>query len=174
MGVDDMGLNLFSPYPGSELFSYLQTTGKIKKIDHSYFEDLMVFQNIRRSSYFCENIGSRELSFYRLVGLCSFYGFGYLLRPSRILRTIRNYRADRSDTVFEERLFALFHRRQIEKATLRREIVTSNPSSLATEVFRRGSLPSGVAEPVAERIVEVEPMPVAERESVTPVALNRS
>ena len=174
MGVDDMGLNLFSPYPGSELFSYLQTTGKIKKIDHSYFEDLMVFQNIRRSSYFCENIGSRELSFYRLVGLCSFYGFGYLLRPSRILRTIRNYRADRSDTVFEERLFALFHRRQIEKVTLRREVVTSNPSSLATEVSGRGSLPPGVAEPVAEPIVVVEPIPVAERESVTPVTLNRS
>jgi radical SAM superfamily enzyme YgiQ (UPF0313 family) len=174
MGVDDMGLNLFSPYPGSELFSYLQTTGKIKKIDHSYFEDLMVFQNIRRSSYFCENIGSRELSFYRLVGLCSFYGFGYLLRPSRILRTIRNYRADRSDTVFEERLFALFHRRQIEKVTLRREIVTSSPSSLATEVpGRRDSLPSGAAEPVAELVVAAEPMVVAERESVTPVALNR-
>ena len=45
MGVEDLALNLFSPYPGSELFSYLQTTGKIKKIDHSYFEDLMVFQN---------------------------------------------------------------------------------------------------------------------------------
>jgi radical SAM superfamily enzyme YgiQ (UPF0313 family) len=174
MGVEDLALNLFSPYPGSELFSYLQTTGKIKKIDHSYFEDLMTFQNIRRSTYFCENIGSRELSFYRLVGLCSFYGFGYLLHPSRILRTIRNYKADRSDTVFEERLFALFHRRQIEMATLRREVVTSNPSSLATEVSRRGSLPSGVAEPVAEPIVVAEPMPVAERESVTPVALNRS
>ena len=174
MGVDDMGLNLFSPYPGSELFSYLQTTGKIKKIDHSYFEDLMVFQNIRRSSYFCENIGSRELSFYRLVGLCSFYGFGYLLHPSRILRTIRNYKADRSDTVFEERLFALFHRRQIEMATLRREVVTSHPSSLATDVSGRDSLPAGVAEPVAEPIVVAEPIPVAERESVTPVTLNRS
>ena len=134
----------------------------------------MVFQNIRRSSYFCENIGSRELSFYRLVGLCSFYGFGYLLHPSRILRTIRNYKADRSDTVFEERLFALFHRRQIEMATLRREVVTSHPSSLATDVSGRDSLPAGVAEPVAEPIVVAEPIPVAERESVTPVTLNRS
>ena len=175
MGVDDVGLNLFSPYPGSELFSYLQTTGKIKKIDHSYFEDLMILQNIRRSSHFCENISPLELSFYRLVGLCSFYGFSYLLHPSRILRTIRNYRSDRSDTVFEERLFALFHRRQIEKATLRREIVTSsNPSSLATEVSRRDSLPSGVAEPVVELTVVAEPMPVAEQKSVTPSVSNRS
>ena len=135
----------------------------------------MVLQNIRRSSHFCENISPLELSFYRLVGLCSFYGFSYLLHPSRILRTIRNYRSDRSDTVFEERLFALFHRRQIEKATLRREIVTSNnPSSLATEVSRRDSLPSGVAEPVVELIAVGEPMPVAEQKSVTPSVSNRS
>jgi radical SAM superfamily enzyme YgiQ (UPF0313 family) len=175
MGVEDLALNLFSPYPGSELFSYLQTTGKIKKIDHSYFEDLMTFQNIRRSTYFCETIGARELGFYRLVGLCSFYGFSYLLHPSRIVRTIRNYKAHRSDTVFEERLFALFHRRQIEKATFRRQVVASDPSSLGAEVKRRDSLPSGVVEPASELVVLAEPMPVAERKrkSVTPSAVDR-
>ncbi len=44
-----------------------------------------------------------------------FYFLSYLLRPWRIFRSINNFRQDRSDTVFEERLFALFRRWKLEK-----------------------------------------------------------
>lgn len=117
MGVDDVGLYLFSPYPGSELFTYLQVTGKIKELDHSYFEGLMSFMGLRKSGNICENVGPRELNFYRLISMSVFYGLSYLLHPSHILRSIRNYKTDRSDTVFEERLFSLFRRFRIETAT---------------------------------------------------------
>ena len=75
----------------------------------------MTFMDLKQSSNYCENVGEAEIAAYRLIGMGAFYGLSYLLRPTRILRTIRNYRAQRSDTVFEERLFALLHRKKLER-----------------------------------------------------------
>ena len=115
LGVDDTGLYVFSPYPGSELYHYLLKTGAIEQMDRTYFESLMSFMNIKAEHTYCENIGARELAWYRAVGMGLMYGLSYVLHPSRILRSIRNYRAHRSDTVFEERLFGLIKRHTIAK-----------------------------------------------------------
>ena len=119
LGVDDTGLYVFSPYPGSELYQYLLTTGAISRMDRGYFESLMSFMNIKSEHTYCENIGARELAWYRVIGMSLFYGLSYLLHPSRALRTLRNYRAHVSDTVFEERLFGLIKRRRLAKKTVR-------------------------------------------------------
>jgi len=115
LGVDDVGVYAYSPYPGTELYQYLRGTGAIPEMDREYFTSLMTFMDLKQSSNYCENVGEAEIAAYRLVGMCAFYGLSYLLRPTRILRTIRNYRAHRSDTVFEERLFALLRRRDLER-----------------------------------------------------------
>ena len=166
MGVDDVGLYLFSPYPGSELFTYLQTNGKIKELDHSYFEGLMIFMGLRNSGNICENVGPRELSFYRFIGMSMFYGLSYLLHPSHILRSIRNYKNSRSDTVFEERLFSTFRRIRIETATrksrspvcdesprevvVNRQILSDDPEriSVPAEASERISVPAEASVPV--------------------------
>jgi anaerobic magnesium-protoporphyrin IX monomethyl ester cyclase len=114
MGVEDAGIYAYSPYPGSELYNYLRSTGSIGKMDRDYFTSLMTFMDLKQSSNYCENVGETEISIYRLIGLSSFYAISYLLRPMRVLRTLRNYRAGKSDTVFEERIFALLRRRKIE------------------------------------------------------------
>lgn len=54
-----------------------------------------------------ENVARRNIAFYRLLGMSGFYSLSYLLRPARILHLIMNYRANSSDTVLEEMLFAL-------------------------------------------------------------------
>jgi len=115
LGVDDVGIYAYSPYPGSELYQYLRDTGAIPKMDRDYFTSLMTFMDLKQSSNYCENVGEAEIAAYRLIGMCAFYGLSYLLRPMRILRTIRNYRVHRSDTVFEERLFALLRRNKLER-----------------------------------------------------------
>jgi len=120
MGVDDTGLFLFSPYPGSELFTYLQSTGRIGKLDRDYFVSLMSLMDLQASSTYCEKVGPRELAFYRLFGMAAFYGLSYLLYPRRITRTIRNYRNGRSDTLFEERLFGFLRRLRLESQQRRR------------------------------------------------------
>lgn len=124
MGVDDTGLFLFSPYPGSELFAYLQSTGRIGKLDRDYFVSLMSLMDLRSSSTYCEKVGPRELAFYRLFGMASFYTLSYLLYPKRILRTIRNFRSGRSDTLFEERLFGFLRRLRLERQARRTKPAT--------------------------------------------------
>ena len=116
LGVDDAALYPYSPYPGSELFAYLQQTGRIGKMDREYFVSLMGFMDLSQSSHYCENAGAAEVAFYRLLGMGLFYLLQYTLRPARLLRTLRNYRAGKSDTVFEERLFGLLKRWSMEKS----------------------------------------------------------
>ncbi len=134
LGVDDVGLFAYSPYPGSELYEYLLGTGAIPKMDRDYFTSLMTFMDLKQSSNYCENVGEVEIAVYRLIGMSAFYGLAYLLRPARIRRAIRNYRAGRSDTVFEERLFALLHRRKLE-----RERNRPVPPQLFSPVASRGT-----------------------------------
>lgn len=115
LGVDDTAIYPYSPYPGSELYHYLRTTGAIGRMDRAYFESLMTFMDLKQSSNYCENVGSAEISFYRLLGMACFYMLSYLLRPGRILRSLRNYRRGRSDTVFEERLFSWIRRGKLQQ-----------------------------------------------------------
>jgi len=110
IGADDAGVFPFSPYPGTELYDYLRGVGVIGAMDRAYFESLTTFMDLETSSRYCKNLGPRELAFYRLAGMGAFYGLSYALRPRRVLRSVRNYRAGRSDTAFEERLFALLRR----------------------------------------------------------------
>lgn len=115
VGVDDAGLYVFSPYPGSELFEDLRRSGRIGELDQAYFESLMSFMGVGESNSYCASVGARELAFYRVAGMAMFYSLSYLLHPSRILRSIRNWRSQRSDTVFEQRFFALLRRWKLEK-----------------------------------------------------------
>jgi anaerobic magnesium-protoporphyrin IX monomethyl ester cyclase len=115
LGVDDCGLYPFSPYPGSELYAYLRGKGVVGELNTAYFESLMSFMQFKPSYTFCENVGLREIQMYRLVGMSLFYGLSYLLWPKRILRSLRNYREHRSDTIFEERFFGAIRRFRLEK-----------------------------------------------------------
>jgi hypothetical protein len=115
--VDDTAIYPYSPYPGSELYQYLRQTGAIGVMDRAYFESLMTFMDLKQSSNYCENVGPAEISFYRLLGMACFYTLSYVLRPARILRSLRNYRRATSDTVFEERLFAWFRRRKLQRVS---------------------------------------------------------
>lgn len=134
IGVDDTGLYPFSPYPGSELYAELRAAGKIGALDRAYCESLMAFMNLKQSSNYCENVGPRELAAFRLVGMSLFYGLSYLLFPRRILRSVRNYRTHRSDTIFEERLFGYLKRRRLEKLNAPAAI---SPAALSTSITPR-------------------------------------
>ena len=101
---------MFSPYPGSALFEYLQGTGKIPEANDEYYRTLLCQMDLTKTSTYCENMGPRELVFYRVTGMCLFYGLSYLLRPARILRSYRNiFITKRTTTVFEQRVVELFN-----------------------------------------------------------------
>lgn len=109
VGVDDAPIYMFSPYPGTELFDYLRKTGVVEELDEEYFKSLLCQMDLNTSSTYCENMGPRELSLYRLAGMCNFYGLSYATRPWRVLRSLRNILlTGETDTVFEQRLAERF------------------------------------------------------------------
>ena len=105
IGVDDVPLYMFSPYPGTELFNYLRDTGRIVETEDKYFESLLCQFDLTQSSQYCEYIGPRELGFYRFIGMSIFYFLSYLLYPKRIVRSFRNILiTKRTETAFEQRI----------------------------------------------------------------------
>ncbi|MBN1512112.1 MAG: B12-binding domain-containing radical SAM protein [Phycisphaerae bacterium] len=111
LGADDVPLYLFSPYPGSSLFAELRRRGVIGRLDNDYFASLGCFMDLTTGSGYCRAVGPRELNFYRFIGMAGAYLLGYLSRPWRILRTIRNVCTGRSQTVIEQRLCDALKRR---------------------------------------------------------------
>ena len=117
-GVDEVIINIFSPYPGTELFVDLLAEEKIKLGDDYFLcltslnSDYTTLNPLTVNNY----MGPRELSFYRIVFMLLNYIIGYVLYPSRIVRTLRNiFSHHQASTVLEHRLKDLFSRRKMSK-----------------------------------------------------------
>lgn len=114
-GVDEVTINIFSPYPGTEIFGKLREEGKVELSD-AYFLQLTSLN----SDYTSLNpltvnpvMGPRELATYRLGFMLLNYIVGYVLRPGRIVRTLRNiFSSEGTATVLEHRLRDVVQRRR--------------------------------------------------------------
>jgi radical SAM superfamily enzyme YgiQ (UPF0313 family) len=139
IGVDDIPLFPFSPYPGSALYDELRAAGKVPPPSDDYFARLG-YMDVTRTASVSRHIGTFELNLYLVLGMSAFYIISYLRRPSRFLRTLRSIRSDRSETVLEQRLVEFKRRR----ANRRRGIASPQPlQSFAVSSKRSGgpSLP---------------------------------
>ena len=120
-GVDEVSINIFSPYPGTELFEAAVDTGTIV-VEDKYFLQLSSLN----SDYTSFNpltlnlaMSSRELAVYRLLFMMMNYVIGYLIHPSRILRTWRAvFSSKDASTVFEHRLKDAFARKKIKNRSV--------------------------------------------------------
>jgi radical SAM superfamily enzyme YgiQ (UPF0313 family) len=103
-GVHDVSISMFSPYPGSELFSELLEQGKIKAFSDEYFLSLTAYTDMARAVSWTDNMSSKELNFLRMFGLLGFYGTQYLLRPWRLIQTLRNLISNRQESRLDKTL----------------------------------------------------------------------
>lgn len=116
LGVHDVGIFLFSPYPGSQLFRELQEDGMIpKKLDDDYFASLVNFMDPTSVKAFCKHLSGRELAFWRFFGMATFFAFSYLFRPWRFISFVRNVWNYESNTVLEQRVGAMIERFRMTK-----------------------------------------------------------
>jgi radical SAM superfamily enzyme YgiQ (UPF0313 family) len=107
-GADEVTINIFSPYPGTEIFEDLLARKRITLSDE-YFLCLTSLNSDYTSLNpltMNDTMGPRELAIYRIGFMLTNYIIGYLRYPSRIWRTIRNiFVADRiAATVLEHRI----------------------------------------------------------------------
>ena len=115
-GADEVTINIFSPYPGTEIFANLLDEGRLSLSD-GYFLSLTSLNSDYTSlnPLICNtNMGRVELALYRIGFMLTNYAIGYLVYPSRILRTLRNviFSGESSSTVFEHRIKDLFKRKR--------------------------------------------------------------
>jgi len=136
MGVEDVPTYYFNAYPGTELFNMLIKDGMIK-VNDEYFLSLASLSHYNlfpTNISYNKSIGRYELYIYRMLGMIISYSLSYILRPKRILRTIKSLFSDGSSTVVEQRLKdllrkSLFFQRFI-KPFVNKHLVKKNKTSL--------------------------------------------
>lgn len=86
LGVHDVAVSKFVPYPGSELFARLQREGKIQ-LDDEFFVSPMDFYTKRAPSY--ANAVSTSRLYWTMVWMfVNFYVLSFAIRPLRVLRAL--------------------------------------------------------------------------------------
>jgi hypothetical protein len=103
IGVEDIPLFPFIPYPGSAIHDDLVARGLAPAMDNEFFAALG-FSNMKAIRSSCEGLGARELTFYRTVGMVLFILVSYTRHPRRFLRTAKNLLRARKESAVEERL----------------------------------------------------------------------
>jgi radical SAM superfamily enzyme YgiQ (UPF0313 family) len=110
LGVNDVYIACFSPYPGSELFEQLSKNGQINKMDDEYFLMLTSYSDMRYSKSYSPHLSNRMLTFYRLGGMVMFYIISYILHPKRIFTTIYNVINQKEESRLDMALIQLIDR----------------------------------------------------------------
>ncbi len=101
IGVHDVSVWTFSPYPGSELFDGLRAAGRLPRLDDDYYASLLSYSDISGSVSYADGLASAELQRYRVGGLLLFYGASYLTHPGRPLRSLYNIATRRYESRME-------------------------------------------------------------------------
>jgi anaerobic magnesium-protoporphyrin IX monomethyl ester cyclase len=96
LGVHDVVVSKFVPYPGSKLFRDLQASGRLK-LDDDFFIMPMDFYTSKAPS-FADGISSRRLYFTMLWMFVNFYSLSLLTRPWRILEAFTGVLTGREET----------------------------------------------------------------------------
>jgi len=86
LGVHDVTVSKFVPYPGSPLFKEMQQANKIE-LDDTFFISPMDFYTNKAPSY-ADAISSRQLYWIMIWMFVNFYVLSFLLRPLRVAKTI--------------------------------------------------------------------------------------
>ena len=88
LGIHDVSVAKFVPYPGSELFRRLQDEGRIK-LDDEFFESPMDFYTTHSPSY-ADQISTRRLYWTMIWMFVNFYVISFAVRPLRVVRVLFN------------------------------------------------------------------------------------
>ena len=109
-GVHDMSISLFSPYPGSELYHELRTSGRIPELSDDYFLSLCAYKDFAQTVSYTEDVTPRVLNTYRILGFLTFYGIQYLVRPWRVVKLLSNLLRHKQESRLDKSLQDLARR----------------------------------------------------------------
>ncbi|MCZ6601410.1 MAG: cobalamin-dependent protein [Planctomycetota bacterium] len=103
VGIQDVAVFPFVPYPGSELFRQLLDEGRIDRSDPDYENFLAgnVYNEVSGMLSWSEHLSHRQTKFLTVGGMAWFYGWQFLFRPWRLLGTIKRIASGQPQTMFD-------------------------------------------------------------------------
>jgi radical SAM superfamily enzyme YgiQ (UPF0313 family) len=107
IGVQDVFVYTFTPYPGTVLFDDLTRAGRIPPIGDDFFYSLTSYIKLAHAVSYADRISSRALALYRFASLLLFYSASFAFHPERVFRVVRNLLCRRADTRVEQFLRSL-------------------------------------------------------------------
>jgi radical SAM superfamily enzyme YgiQ (UPF0313 family) len=88
-GVEDIAVNVYFPIPATELFGYLEKTGRVTLNDDQLMDPVFVHQlRLSEERNYCEHLSAEELSRWKLRILANFYLTSFLTHPTRVVRVL--------------------------------------------------------------------------------------
>lgn len=123
LGLWDVAVTKFIPYPGSALFKQLQEQGKLE-LDDEFFHSPMDFY-VKEADSYCDAFTSRQLYWWMIWMFTNFYVISFVARPFRVLRVL--YKA--ATTGVEETRYAKWF---VDRFFTRRKWRRLNPDSSAS------------------------------------------
>ncbi|APR79836.1 Radical SAM domain protein [Minicystis rosea] len=116
LGVHDVSVWTFSPYPGSELFDRLTAEGAIGEMDDAYFAALLSYSDLAGAVSWDPHVSSSTLRTYRLLGMTLFYAVSFGMRPWRVATLARNTLLGRYESRLEMSLANLARKLTLARA----------------------------------------------------------
>jgi len=116
IGVHDVSVWTFSPYPGSELFERLRAAGRLPRLDDDYYASLLSYSDISGAVSYADALDSKQLQRWRLAGILLFYATSYLTHPGRPLRSMYNIATRRYESRMEMSFGNLVRRLSTQRA----------------------------------------------------------
>jgi len=104
LGIHDVNVTPFCPYPGSELFEQLLASGRISGLDDRYFEMLASYSDLMQTASFNAYLSSRQLGRLRWSAMFQFYAMSFALHPLRAASLASNLALGRETTRLERAL----------------------------------------------------------------------
>lgn len=112
LGVHDVNVTPFCPYPGSELFESLLKSGRIPALDDRYFDMLSSYSDLSRTASFSDHVTELELGALRWAAMAVFYGASFGLRPSRAASLVLHLATGHQTTRLERALSDILARQR--------------------------------------------------------------
>lgn len=110
IGVTDVNIGPFCPYPGSALYNQLIASGELREHDDAYFDMLAMYADLAHTRSWSKHMSHRQVTLARFLGMAEFYGLAFLHRPARLIELPRNVATGRHETRLDRALGDMFRR----------------------------------------------------------------
>jgi len=111
VGLQDVTIQPFSAYPGSELFRDLRKQNRITDLTDDYYFSLADYSDLTKAVSWSEHLSARALVWFRTIGMLSFYAVSYAVRPWRLFIVLSNLLRGKQESRMERALSDIFKRK---------------------------------------------------------------